>query len=116
MHNNLLNSSNAPYIAELFCKFKENQYSVNKEWVDFFNSLDENEINILKDFGGPEWKKRPSNVIDKVSFNKTIRIQKIKGPLRKGWNLRNIVSFAESTPPIRKQSKEKSAGTEIDFN
>ena len=45
MNDSFLNSSNAPYIAELFCKFKENQYSVNKEWVDFFNSLDENEIN-----------------------------------------------------------------------
>ena len=45
-------------------------------------------------------------------IEKTIRIQKIKRPLRKGWSLRSIVGFAENTLPIRKQNKEKSDGWE----
>ena len=43
-------------------------------------------------------------------IEKTIRIRKIKRPPRKGWNLRSTVSFAGSTPPIRKQSRERSGG------
>ena len=45
-------------------------------------------------------------------IEKTIRIRKIKRPLRKGWSLRNTVDFVESTLPIRKQNKEKSEGRE----
>ena len=46
-------------------------------------------------------------------IEKTIRIQKIKKPPRKGWSLKNIVGFAENTLPIRKQNKEKSEGREL---
>ena len=46
-------------------------------------------------------------------IEKIIRIQKTKGQLLKGWNSRNIVNFAESTPPIRKQNKQKSGGREL---
>ena len=49
-------------------------------------------------------------------IGKIIRIRKIKRPLRKGWNLRSTVSFAESIPPIRKQSNEKLSGRKLDFN
>ena len=45
-------------------------------------------------------------------IEKTIRIQKIKKPPRKGWSLRNTVGFVESTLPIRKLNKEKSEGRE----
>jgi hypothetical protein len=45
-------------------------------------------------------------------IEKTIRIRKIKRPLRKGWSLTNIVGFVENTLPIRKQNKEKSDGWE----
>jgi hypothetical protein len=47
-------------------------------------------------------------------IEKTIRIQKIKRPPRKGWSLKNIVGFAENTLPIRKQNKEKLDGWESD--
>ena len=43
-------------------------------------------------------------------IGKIIRIRKIKRPPRKGWNLRSIVSFAGTTPLIRKLSKKKSGG------
>ena len=73
MNDIFLNSSNAPYIAELFFKFKDDPNSIDRSWNDFFYSLKEDEISILKDFGGPEWKKRTTNVIDNISFDKVIR-------------------------------------------
>ncbi len=68
MNDSFLNSSNAPYVAELFFKYKNDKNSVDESWVSFFNSLNEDEISILADFRGPTWKKRPSNIIDDISF------------------------------------------------
>ena len=73
MNDSFLNSLNAPYLAELFFKFKEDSNSIDQSWIDFFQTLNDDELSILGDFGGPEWKKRPSNVIDDVSFDKVIR-------------------------------------------
>ena len=73
MNDTFLNSANAPYVAELFFKYKDNPKSVDRSWSNFFNSLNGDELSILGDFGGPKWKKRPSNIIDDVSFDKIIR-------------------------------------------
>ena len=73
MNDNFLNSLNAPYVAELFFKFKEDSNSIDQSWIDFFQTLNDDELSILSDFGGPKWKKRPTNVIDDVSFDKVIR-------------------------------------------
>ena len=74
MNDNFLNSSNAPYVAELFFKYRQDPSSVDQSWGSFFNSLNEDDISVLGDFGGPEWKKRPSNIIDDVSLDKAIRL------------------------------------------
>ena len=73
MNDSFLNSANAPYVAELFFKFKSDPNSVDNSWLNFFNTFNEDELSIIADFGGPEWKKRPSNVIDDISFDKVIR-------------------------------------------
>ena len=73
MNDSFLNSSNAPYVAELFFKFKDDPTSIDITWCNFFNALNEDEISILGDFGGPKWKKRSTNVIDDISFDKVIR-------------------------------------------
>ena len=39
MNDNFLNSANAPYVAELFFKFKEEPSSVDKSWSNFFQSF-----------------------------------------------------------------------------
>ena len=44
MNDSFLNSSNAPYVAELFFKYKNDKNSVDESWVSFFNSLNEDEI------------------------------------------------------------------------
>ena len=70
MNDNFLNSSNAPYVAELYSKYCKDPNSVDENWNNFFDTLNEDEVSILKDFGGPTWKNRPSNVIENFSFNK----------------------------------------------
>ena len=36
MNDSFLNSSNAPYVAELFFIFIENPESIDQSWKDFF--------------------------------------------------------------------------------
>ena len=31
---------------------------VDDSWKSFFSSLNEDELSVISDFGGPEWKKR----------------------------------------------------------
>ena len=73
MKDNFLNSSNAPYVAELFFKYKADPKSIDQSWNNFFSSLKDDELSILVDFGGPEWKKRSTRIIDDISFDKVVR-------------------------------------------
>ncbi len=73
MNDSFLNSANAPYVAELYFKYTQNPKSIDESWKSFFSSLNEDEISIIADFGGPEWKKRDTNVINDIAFDKVIR-------------------------------------------
>ncbi len=73
MNDTFLNSANAPYVAELYSKFRNDPESVDTSWKDFFNNLNEDEYSVLKDFGGPKWKERSSNIIDKNYITKVIK-------------------------------------------
>ena len=73
MNDSFLNSANAPYVAELYFKYTQNPKSIDDSWKRFFSSLNEDELSVLSDFGGPEWKKRETNVIDDISFDKVVR-------------------------------------------
>ena len=73
MNDSFLNSANAPYVAELYFKYSQNPKSIDESWKTFFSSLNEDELSIISDFGGPEWKKRDTNVIDDISFDKVAR-------------------------------------------
>ena len=73
MNDSFLNSANAPYVAELYFKYSQNPKSIDESWKSFFSSLNEDELSIISDFGGPEWKKRDTNVIDDISFDKVVR-------------------------------------------
>ncbi len=73
MNDTFLNSANAPYVAELYSKFRNDPESVDTTWKDFFNNLNEDDYSVLKDFGGPEWKERSSSIIDKNYITKVIK-------------------------------------------
>ena len=53
MNDSFLNSANAPYVAELYFKYTQNPKSIDDSWKSFFSSLNEDEISIIADFGGP---------------------------------------------------------------
>ena len=57
MNDSFLNSANAPYVAELFFKFKKDPNSIDKSWGRFFETFNEDDLSIISDFGGPKWKK-----------------------------------------------------------
>ena len=48
MDKTFLSGANAPYVAELFFKFKKNRNSIDKSWADFFNLLNEEKYKITK--------------------------------------------------------------------
>ena len=73
MNDSFLNSANAPYVAELYFKYTQNPKSIDDSWKRFFSSLNEDELLVLSDFGGPKWKKRETKVIDDISFDKVVR-------------------------------------------
>ena len=66
--DNFLNVGNAPYVAELYFKFKQDSSSVDASWVNFFRSLNEDEIAIVSDFKGPSWKKRETKIIENINY------------------------------------------------
>ena len=39
MNDTFLNSANAPYVAELYSKFRNDPESVDTTWKDFFNNF-----------------------------------------------------------------------------
>ena len=39
MNDNFLNSSNAPYVAELFYKYNQDPNSVDSSWVSFLKNF-----------------------------------------------------------------------------
>ena len=49
MNDSFLNSANAPYVAELFFKYKEEPKSIDKSWHDFFYNLKDEEILYMGD-------------------------------------------------------------------
>ena len=69
-----LNGANAPYVAELFIKYKQNKESIDSSWVNFFQSLNEDEISVLSDFRGPKWKKRNTKIIENLDFKEIKKI------------------------------------------
>ena len=44
MNDSFLNSANAPYVAELYFKYKDNPDSVDANWRDFFKNLNVKEF------------------------------------------------------------------------
>ena len=70
--NTFLSGANAPYVAELFFKFKQDNQSVDSSWINFFQSLNESEISVISDFKGPKWKQRTTKIIENLDFKENI--------------------------------------------
>ena len=73
-NNTFLNGANAPYVAELFFKFKQDKNSIDSSWVSFFQSLNDDEISVLSDFRGPKWKNRTTRVIENLDYSEIKKV------------------------------------------
>ena len=51
----ILSAANAEYISQLYGQFLANPAQVHGSWKGFFEALNDNEIEVLKDLGGASW-------------------------------------------------------------
>lgn len=56
--NSFLYGGNTDYIENLYAQYKQNPTSVNKEWADYFSSLQEEKEVILQNAEGASWGKK----------------------------------------------------------
>ncbi len=59
----ILNGANAPYIADLYRKYREDPNSVDAGWRDSFASLAEEAGGFLCDSEGPSWAPRTTRIV-----------------------------------------------------
>ena len=52
-----LYGGNAPYIEDLYARYRSNPNSVDAEWQAFFHSLKDEDAQALRGADGPSWKR-----------------------------------------------------------
>jgi 2-oxoglutarate dehydrogenase E1 component len=54
-NQSFLTGVNAEYIGHLFAKYQQSPQSVDQSWRDFFNGLNDSELDILREMHGASW-------------------------------------------------------------
>ncbi|MBK8907848.1 MAG: 2-oxoglutarate dehydrogenase E1 component [Rhodospirillales bacterium] len=62
-HDTFLTGANAPYIAELYCRFLDDPDSVDPSWRSFFDELQDDGRALLTEVTGASWAPRRSRMI-----------------------------------------------------
>ncbi|MDB9776243.1 2-oxoglutarate dehydrogenase E1 component [Alphaproteobacteria bacterium] len=60
-YNSFLTTNNASQIIEIYKSYKSDKSSVDKSWIDFFKSLDPQELAIIEDYQSLNWTKTSNN-------------------------------------------------------
>ena len=60
-YNSFLTTNNASQIIEIYKSYKSDKSSVDKSWIDFFKSLDPQELAIIEDYQTLNWTKVENN-------------------------------------------------------
>ncbi|MDB5552761.1 MAG: sucA, partial [Rhizobium sp.] len=63
MDASFLTGANAPFILELYARFRQDPATVDPSWVSFFNDLADDEAALLQDLGGASWQESHSLII-----------------------------------------------------
>lgn len=66
----LLHSSNAEYVYQLYAKYIKNPASVDQSWATFFEDLNDNERELFQELDGPSWTPHYNRASER-SFGKT---------------------------------------------
>ena len=59
-----LQSANSTFIREIYLKYLKNSDSIPLSWKEFFDGLNENQEDILKEILGPSWAPKKNNDIE----------------------------------------------------
>lgn len=57
-------AGNETYLAELYARYCRDRESLEASMVDFFDSLEAKEHELMNDFAGPSWRERQTSVIN----------------------------------------------------
>ena len=60
-YNSFLTTNNTSQIIEIYKSYKSDKNSVDKSWIDFFKSLDPQELAIIEDYQTLNWTKVENN-------------------------------------------------------
>ncbi len=60
-YNSFLTTNNASQIIEIYKSYKSDKSSVDKSWIDFFKSLDPQELAIIEDYQSLNWTDTTNN-------------------------------------------------------
>ena len=71
-YNSFLTTNNASQIVEIYKSYKSDKNSVDKSWIDFFKSLDPQELAIIEDYEKLDWTKVPDNKYKQIDSNQAI--------------------------------------------
>ncbi len=63
IQSSFLSGGNAPYVAELYAKYLKDRNSVDAPWVQFFQTLQDEDRAALADISGASWNRRPGKII-----------------------------------------------------
>ena len=72
-----LQSANSTFIREIYLKYLKNSDSIPQSWKEFFDGLNENQEDILKEILGPSWAPSKNNDIENTIQEKILEEAKI---------------------------------------
>ena len=70
-YNSFLTTNNASQIIEIYKSYKSDKSSVDKSWIDFFKSLDPQELAIIEDYQSLNWTETGNNYLQ-IDSNQAI--------------------------------------------
>ncbi len=63
MNASFLTGANAPFILELYARYRRDPASVDPSWITFFNGLADDEAALLQDLAGASWQESHHQII-----------------------------------------------------
>ena len=63
-----LNSANSAFVSELYSRYLSGSKDIDEEWANFFEELQDNAPDLIKELEGPSWAPRLPKIINPGSM------------------------------------------------